>query len=830
MKVNLLLNVYNEGADVLRTIQSFQRQRGDCELKTIVVDDGSTDGSCDALPDEVLVVKPESKVGIGRAKHILTRADIAEGDVLLHADGHNRLVRQTVADIAQLCIDNEPCIVTPAVGPLVCVKSKGCPRHATKECNVDCPEIEDNNNVPPNCYQGGVIALKDSGLYANGTVARPADAFQRTGVVNPSTFAYSRASLEHFGGWNIYPGWWGSQECGLSLRAWFSATPIYIARDIVVLHRYRSWNHPQGKAVAPYDIGAGHRSANHRYMHRVVFEDYDRLFGARFGKDETAEALVAESEVERQRLEFKKVKRRTDAEFFTEVLRRPYPVGWRTHATATRALYYIRAGLGNIVLCLPAIRAAAQLSGEPIDVLDAGAHQKEVRELLELQPFVRKVVDVEPPLDDYRYVLGSLWAKPPFFTPEGTKVGVAGDGWRTRHEVELNMEAARQVGFTGITPPAELLTWHTLAIDPPLPQDYVVIGVGAGGYQGKKWRHWSACAERLKAAGVSLVFLGAPSDDEAWMDGVGVNLCGATTLAQAAGVLWSARLYLGIDNGLSHLAAAVRTPSVVLYGWSAERKNRPWSLTCDVLRYDGFDCAPCWGGRGTCASEEMDRACIQALRPDYVADYVLESLNAPAWLRGSMTDLYLTRKQTVENMAVRVMQKHPEYIELCHLLRRFHIQRILEVGAGEGGWIGVMATTLPGLKHIIAIDPLEDAPPETVASAYKPEKAHQVLEWLESLGHTVRLNPSPIDGSVDLLHIDGDHAIGSVWRDWEQFKGVVRPGGLVVFHDVVSEAGPKMVFDSLVQRGGYQTWRFVDRTRPYGIGVLRIPPTDGRRS
>jgi len=38
---------------------------------------------------------------------------------------------------------------------------------------------------------------------------------------------------------------------------------------------------------------------------------------------------------------------------------------------------------------------------------------------------------------------------------------------------------------------------------------------------------------------------------------------------------------------------------------------------------------------------------------------------------------------------------------------------------------------------------------------------------------------------VDLLFIDGDHRLAGVTRDFELWKDLVRPGGRIVFHDVV---------------------------------------------
>jgi predicted O-methyltransferase YrrM len=46
----------------------------------------------------------------------------------------------------------------------------------------------------------------------------------------------------------------------------------------------------------------------------------------------------------------------------------------------------------------------------------------------------------------------------------------------------------------------------------------------------------------------------------------------------------------------------------------------------------------------------------------------------------------------------------------------------------------------------------------------------------------------PGDGKVDFLFIDGDHSYEGVKSDFEMYSGLVRPGGLIVFHDICKHA------------------------------------------
>ena len=55
-----------------------------------------------------------------------------------------------------------------------------------------------------------------------------------------------------------------------------------------------------------------------------------------------------------------------------------------------------------------------------------------------------------------------------------------------------------------------------------------------------------------------------------------INLCGKTTLLQAAAVMARMSLFLGNDSGLGHIAAAVDIPSFTLFGPGNPQHYHPW--------------------------------------------------------------------------------------------------------------------------------------------------------------------------------------------------------------------------------------------------------------
>jgi Methyltransferase domain len=78
------------------------------------------------------------------------------------------------------------------------------------------------------------------------------------------------------------------------------------------------------------------------------------------------------------------------------------------------------------------------------------------------------------------------------------------------------------------------------------------------------------------------------------------------------------------------------------------------------------------------------------------------------------------------------------------------------------------------------------------------------------------------DESIDLLHIDGLHTYEAVKEDFESWYPKVRPGGIVLFHDVMArlkDFGAWKYFEEL-QRDYPEVFRF---NHGFGLGVLRKP-------
>lgn len=85
-------------------------------------------------------------------------------------------------------------------------------------------------------------------------------------------------------------------------------------------------------------------------------------------------------------------------------------------------------------------------------------------------------------------------------------------------------------------------------------------------------------------------------------------------LAKLAALLSRCRLYVGNDSGVTHLAAAVGTPTVALFGPTDPRQWRPRGEHVTLVRL-GVECSPC---DALTMKRCPHRKCLTTMSPDHV--------------------------------------------------------------------------------------------------------------------------------------------------------------------------------------------------------------------
>ena len=101
-----------------------------------------------------------------------------------------------------------------------------------------------------------------------------------------------------------------------------------------------------------------------------------------------------------------------------------------------------------------------------------------------------------------------------------------------------------------------------------------------------------------------------------------INLAGRLSLKELGALISHARLFLGVDSAPMHLAAAVGTPTVALFGPTGDYNWRPWGQGHVVIK-KGWDCQPC--GQDGCQGSKVSR-CLTELTPAEVLAGVAQIL------------------------------------------------------------------------------------------------------------------------------------------------------------------------------------------------------------
>uniref|UniRef100_A0A7C3V179 Putative lipopolysaccharide heptosyltransferase III n=1 Tax=Desulfobacca acetoxidans TaxID=60893 RepID=A0A7C3V179_9BACT len=200
------------------------------------------------------------------------------------------------------------------------------------------------------------------------------------------------------------------------------------------------------------------------------------------------------------------------------------------------------------------------------------------------------------------------------------------------HLVEQNLEAVRALGAEPRNPRLQFF-WDAQVEARVLdrlksfglrPREFAILHPGAG------WRFkcWTPAGyarvieyvQEVRGLPVILTASRAPHEQELIQEiyaecrQTPISLAGQLSLKELGALIAKARFFFGVDSAPMHLAAAVNTPAVALFGPSGAVNWRPWGEGHLVIQKD-LDCVPC--GRDGCEGTKVSR-CLTELTPEEV--------------------------------------------------------------------------------------------------------------------------------------------------------------------------------------------------------------------
>ena len=150
-----------------------------------------------------------------------------------------------------------------------------------------------------------------------------------------------------------------------------------------------------------------------------------------------------------------------------------------------------------------------------------------------------------------------------------------------------------------------------------------LVGLNTGGsWPSKRWpeKYFAKLADKLQLEeNAQVVFFGGEGDLERVdriaekMESSPLNFAGGTSLMELAGLADECDLVISGDSGPAHVAAAVDTPVIALFGPSDEVKYRPYGEIHRVVKSD-VDCRPC--GEHKCPEKHYH--CMRRIKPGQI--------------------------------------------------------------------------------------------------------------------------------------------------------------------------------------------------------------------
>jgi heptosyltransferase-3 len=213
-----------------------------------------------------------------------------------------------------------------------------------------------------------------------------------------------------------------------------------------------------------------------------------------------------------------------------------------------------------------------------------------------------------------------------------------------RHTVEANLDALRRLGIYPADEEKRLLMVPGPEAEARVDALLAQHGLAAKGFlhvhPTSRWlfKAWTdernaELLQRLARDGHRVVVTGAPNAREQAivrriLDRAGTpvaDLSGALSLREMAALAARARLFVGVDSAPMHIAAAVGTPVVALFGPSGERQWGPWRVPHRVVE-SGHPCRPC--GNDGCGGSKVSE-CLTGLPVERVHSAINELLAQP---------------------------------------------------------------------------------------------------------------------------------------------------------------------------------------------------------
>lgn len=225
-----------------------------------------------------------------------------------------------------------------------------------------------------------------------------------------------------------------------------------------------------------------------------------------------------------------------------------------------------------------------------------------------------------------------------------------------------------------------------------------------------------------------------------------------------------------------------------------------------------------------------------------VSKNVKELASVPAFLAEarsvSKTDLEACLHVAFEAQGglVRPLQVRSEILRALQMANQRKIRRVMEIGTAKGGTLFLHSKIAEPDALLVSVD----LPGGQYGGGYVPwrrmlyksfareqQKIHLLQENSHALATKEKVRKVLGGEKLDLLFIDGDHSYEGVKQDFELYRDLVAPGGLIVLHDIAFSKDISSTVDRFWReiKDKYKSGEFIENPNQgwAGIGWVQMP-------
>ncbi len=208
----------------------------------------------------------------------------------------------------------------------------------------------------------------------------------------------------------------------------------------------------------------------------------------------------------------------------------------------------------------------------------------------------------------------------------------ASDFWQQKHTHSAEQQLAL-LGFVGVPvrdkPKSRLIVSPKSKIQNPKSRFALIHPTAA--FDTKQWatENFARVAEFLNEKGLATIAVATPKEREVLenlkrLSKVPILTFDDLTLPEITTLASRAEIFIGNDSGIAHIAAAVETPGVIIFGSSNINHWRPWTNARYEIAYEKLPCQPC---AGYVCTEFDEPKCILSVEVESVLEKIVKVLD-----------------------------------------------------------------------------------------------------------------------------------------------------------------------------------------------------------